>query len=134
GRWRFPLQLANVQRLFAFHNIVQQNIHERMLAVERCTALVLGDSNPLNRREVKLAEGVILRPKQTSPPIVRLSRINPTVHDPPAYEHLHSFRPLPSVKQQSVHAMGPFINGKSCQRHEDFSCSAWTARERSRYF
>ena len=35
-----------------------------MLAVERRTALVLGANNPLNRREIELAEGIVLCTKQ----------------------------------------------------------------------
>ena len=38
-----------------------------MLAVERNPALVLGSGNSLNRRKIELAEGVVLRAKQTSP-------------------------------------------------------------------
>ena len=40
-------QFARIERLFAFHDVGQQNIHEWMLAVERRTALVLGANNPL---------------------------------------------------------------------------------------
>ncbi len=72
-----------------FHDIGEQNIHERMLAVERCAALVLGVNNPLDRREIELAEGVVLRPKQTSAPSIGLSRIDPTIHDSPANECLY---------------------------------------------
>ena len=41
GRRRLSHQFANVQNLFAFHDVGQQNIHEWMLAVERRTALAL---------------------------------------------------------------------------------------------
>jgi hypothetical protein len=41
-----------------------------MLAVERRTALVLGANNPLNRREIELAEGIVLCTKQTSSPSI----------------------------------------------------------------
>jgi hypothetical protein len=88
-----------------------------MLAVERRTALVLGANNPLNRREIELAEGIVLCTKQTSSPSIGLSRIDPTIHNRPAYECLHPFRPFPGMKQQSVHVVRPFIDGKPCERH-----------------
>jgi hypothetical protein len=55
--------------------------------------------------------------KQTSSPSIGLSRIDPTIHDPPAYECLQSLRPFPGMKQQSIHVVRPFIDGKPCQRH-----------------
>jgi hypothetical protein len=111
-----------------------RNIHERTLAVERRTVPVLGDDNPLNRREIELAEGVVLGLKQTSPPSIGFSRIDSTIHDPPAHECLRSLRPFPSMKEQSVHVVRPFVDGKPGQRHEESSCSAWIIRARRRYF
>ena len=65
-----------------------------MLAVERRPALVLAVSNSPNRRDVEFAEGVVLRAKQTSPLSIGFSRIDPTIHDPVAYERLHPLKVL----------------------------------------
>jgi hypothetical protein len=46
---RFAHQFARIERLLTFRDFGQQNIHERMLAVERRTAPVLGNDNPLDR-------------------------------------------------------------------------------------
>src|SRR5580704_8548374 len=88
-----------------------------MLAVERNPALVLGSGNSLNRRKIELAEGVVLRAKQTSPFSIGLPRIDPTLHDPPAYECLHPLGPIPAMKQQSVHVVRRFIDLNFFQWH-----------------
>jgi hypothetical protein len=51
----YTYQFARVERLFAFRDVGQQNIHERVLTVERRTTPVLGHDNPLNRREIEFA-------------------------------------------------------------------------------
>ena len=71
----------------------------------------------LNRRQIELDEGVVLRAKQTSPFSIALPRIDPTLHDPPAYECLHPLGPIPAMKQQSVHAVRSFIDLNFCQWH-----------------
>jgi hypothetical protein len=68
GRGRFAHQFARIERLLTFRDVGQQNIHERMLAVERRSAPVLGDDNPLDRCKIELAERIVLYPKQTSSP------------------------------------------------------------------
>ena len=65
---RFAHQFARIERLLTFRDVGQQNIHERTLAVERRTAPVLGNDNPLDRCKIELAERIVLYPKQTSSP------------------------------------------------------------------
>ena len=77
-----------------------------MLAVESLTALVFGGNNPLNRCEVELAECVVLATEETSPTFKGASRIDPNLHDPPAYERLHPLGSVPSMKQQSCGQSG----------------------------
>src|SRR6185503_19915736 len=92
-----------------------------MLAVESRTALVFGGNNPLNRCEVKLAECVVLATEETSPTFKGASRIDPNLHDPPAYERLHPLGSVPSMKQQSVHVVRSIIYGNLCKWHWESS-------------
>jgi hypothetical protein len=75
-RRRFAHEFARIERLCAFRDVGQQNIHKRMLAVERRPALVLAVRNSPNRRDIEFAEGVVLRAKKTSPLSIGLSRID----------------------------------------------------------
>jgi hypothetical protein len=114
---RFAHQFAHIERLSAFRDVGQQNIHKRMLSVECRSTLVLGSGNSLNRRQIELAEGVVLRAKQTSPFSIGLPRIDPTIHDPPAYECLYPLGPIPAMKQKSIHVVRRFIDFNFCQWH-----------------
>ena len=98
-RRRFAHEFARIERLCAFRDVGQQNIHKRMLAIERRPALVLAVRNSPNRRDIEFAEGVVLRAKKTSPLSLGLSRIDPTIHDAAAYERLHPLRRIPRVEQ-----------------------------------
>ena len=53
-------EFARIERLCAFRDVGQQNIHKRMLAVERRPALVLAVRNSPNRRDIEFAEGVCI--------------------------------------------------------------------------
>jgi hypothetical protein len=114
-------QLARIEHFFAFCDVGQQNIDERMLAVKRRPALILGDYDPPERREIEFAKGIVLRAKQTSPFFTGFNRIDPPVHDPPAYECFDDLIPVAGMKQQPVHAVRAFIDGKFCERHWHFS-------------
>jgi hypothetical protein len=79
--------------------------------------LVLGSGNPLNRRQIEFAEGVVVRAKQTSPFSMGLPRIDPTIHHPSAYECLHPLGPIRDMKQKSIHVVRGFIDRNFCQWH-----------------
>jgi hypothetical protein len=92
-----------------------------MLTVIRRTALVLGDNNPLDRREIELGQSVVLCTEKASSPSMGLDRVDPTVHDPPADECLYPLRPVRGMKQQSVHIVRAIIDGQPYKWHYDFS-------------
>jgi hypothetical protein len=62
-------------------------------------------------------ECVILLAEKTFSPPVRLSRIDPIVHDPPAYERRDLRIPIPSVQQQSVTVVRTLVDGQLSERH-----------------
>src|SRR6266516_3338891 len=95
-----------------------------MLAVERRTTPIFRRDDSLDRRKVMLAERVVLGTEESSPTFIGLYRIDPTIHDPPAYERLHLLRPVPGMKHQSVHGVRSVIHGNLCKGHWDSSCSS----------
>jgi hypothetical protein len=104
--------LADVEHFAAFCNVRQQDIYEGMLPVESRTALIFERCDALDRRQVSIAESVILGSEQTFPALKGPPGINPIIHDAPAYKRCHLFRAVPAVKQQSIAAVGAIVYGK----------------------
>jgi hypothetical protein len=77
-----------------------------VLAVERRTTPILQRDNLFDRREVTLAERVILLAKKTLP-LAIASRLGPIGHDTPADETYHLLIPIPTVKHQSISVVRP---------------------------
>jgi hypothetical protein len=77
-----------------------------MLPVESKTALIFQRRDPLDRRQVSIAESVILGSEQTFPAFKGPSGIDPIIHNAPAYEGCHEFRAVPAVKQQPIAVVG----------------------------
>ena len=57
-------QSAKFEYLAAFYDIRQQYVHKRMLAIERRTALILRDHDPLDGGKIALGERVVCRRKR----------------------------------------------------------------------
>ena len=108
---------AHVEHRAALRDIRQQQIDERMLAVESRTSPVLECDDTLDCRQVALAERVVLLTKKTFPSPIGLSRIDPIIHDSPADERRHLLSPIPRVHQQSVAVVRAVIDGKSTKSH-----------------
>ncbi len=106
-------ELADVEHFAAICNVTQQNIYERVLPVESKTALIFGRCDALYRREVSIAESVILGSEQTFPAFEGPPGINPIIHYVPAYERCHLLSAVPAVKQQSIAAVGAVVYGET---------------------
>ena len=117
GRQRFAHQFACIERLFAFNDVGQQNIHKWVLAIERRTSLIFGRNESRDSCEVALTECVVLLAIKTSPPSVGLSGIDPVVHDPPADESRYWLISIPPVKQQSITIVRAFVNSNLRKFH-----------------
>jgi len=76
--WR---KIPEVEQFATVRDIRQQYVHERVLAVERRPALVFLLDNPVDHREVKLSEHIVLLAEQTSSLLFALCRIDPVIHD-----------------------------------------------------
>ncbi len=59
--------MADVERFAAFRNVGKQNVYEWVLPVARGTALIFERCNAFNRRQVPLAEIVILGSEEAFP-------------------------------------------------------------------
>jgi hypothetical protein len=118
GRWRLAHQFARIERLFAFHDVGQQNIHKRVLAVDRRAALIFGCDDSFDRYEVAFAEGVLLFAVKAFPPSVGLPGIDPVVHDTPADESRYLLVAIPAVKQQSITIVRAFVDSKFRKCHD----------------
>ena len=104
--------MADVEHFTAICNVRQQDIYEWMLPVESKTALIFGRCDALDRRQVSIAESVILGSEETFPAFQGPSGINPIIHYVPAYERCHLLRAVPAVKQQSIAAVGAIVYGE----------------------
>jgi hypothetical protein len=104
--------LADVEHFAAFCNVRKQDIYEWMLSVESDTALIFGRSDALDRRQVSIAESVILGSVETFPAFEGPSGINPIIHYAPAYKRCHLLRAVPTVKQQSIAIVGAIVYGE----------------------
>ena len=105
--------MANVEHFAAFRNVRKQDIYEWMLPVESWTALIFCRCDALDRRQVSIAESVILGSEQTFPAVKGPPGINPIIHDAPAYKRCHLLRAVPAVKQQSIAAVGAVVYGET---------------------
>src|ERR1700719_3635592 len=88
-----------------------------MLTIEGCTPIIFGSGDTRDCRQIVCTERVILLAKKALAPPVRLSRIDPIVHDPPAYECRNLGGLIPSVQQQSVAVVRALIDGQLSERH-----------------
>ncbi len=104
--------MADVKNFAAFRNVRKQDIYERVLPVERWTALVLQCRDTVDCRQVSIAESVILGSEQTFPAFKGPPGINPIIHYAPAYERCHLLRAVPAVKQQSIAAVRAIVYGE----------------------
>jgi len=104
--------LADVKHFAAFCNVRKQDIYEWMLPVESKTTLIFGRCDALDRRQVSIAESVILGSEQTFQAFEGPPGINPIIHDAPAYERSHLLRAVPAMKQQSIAAVGAIVHGE----------------------
>src|ERR1043166_7859191 len=95
-------ELTHVEHLAAFNDVRLQDINERMPRVERRAPLIFGGNDPLDRRQVTLAECIILIAKETLPRAIELLGIDPILHDTTADKGGHFFGSVPRAKQQSV--------------------------------
>ena len=116
-------QFARIKHLTTFRNVGQQNIHKRVLAIERRASLIFGSGNSLDRCEVALAERIVLPAIKAAAPSIGLSGIDPVVHDAPADERRYLPIAIPSVQQQSIAVVRAIVDGKSAELH-DRSCLA----------
>src|SRR5690348_10481143 len=116
-RPRLAHQFARIKRLSACRDVGQQNIHKRVLAIERRAALIFRCGNSLDRCEVALAECVVLLAIKAAPPSVGLSGIDPVVHDAPADERRYLAIAVPAVEQQSIAVMRAIVDGKFVEFH-----------------
>ena len=83
-----------------------------MLSVESKTALIFGRYDALDRRQVSIAESVILGSEETFSAFQGPSGINTIINYVPAYERCHLLRAVPAVKQQSIAAVGAIVYGE----------------------
>src|SRR3954452_8155926 len=91
-----------------------------MPAVERHTPPIFGGNDPLDYRQVALAERIVLIAKETLPPAIGLLGIDPTLHDMTADEGGHFFGAVPRVKQQSVVVVRSLVDRQPGERHVSF--------------
>jgi len=112
-------KFAEIERLPAFRNVREQHIHEGVLAVERRTTPILQRDNLFDRREVTLAERVVLLAKKTLP-LAIASRLGPIGHDAPTDETYHLLIPIPTVKHQSTSVVRAIIDGKLGELHNPY--------------
>jgi hypothetical protein len=118
GRPRFAHQFARIERLFAFHDVGQQNIDKRVLAIERRASLIFGGDESLDRCEVALAERVVLVAIKALPPSVGLSGIDPVVHDTPTDEPSYWLISVPPVKQQPISIVRAVVDTEFREFHD----------------
>jgi hypothetical protein len=109
---------VRIKRLPAFCDVGQQNIHKRVHAIERWASLIFGYNDSLDRREVVLAERVVLLAIKASSPSVRLFGIDPIVHDTPADEPSYLSIAIPAVQQQSITIVRAVVDSKLCKFHD----------------
>ena len=106
-----------------------------MLAVERRATPILQRDNLFDRREVTLAERVVLLAKKTLL-LAIASRLGPIGHDTPTDETYHLLIPIPTVKHQSISVVRAVIDGKLSELHNLYPCvgSRSFPFERGRFF
>ena len=118
-------KFAEIERLPAFRNVREQHIHEGVLAVECRTSLIFRCNDPLDCREVALAERVVLRAEEVFSPSTGLHGFDPNAHDLTTYERRHLLRPISPVKEQSIAVVIAVIDGQAGEWHGVFltACS-----------
>jgi hypothetical protein len=109
---------VRIKHLPAFCDVGQQNVHKRVHAIERWASLIFGCNDSLDRREVVLAERVVLLAIKASSPSVRLFGIDPVVHDTPADEASYLSIAIPAVQQQSITIVRAVVDSKLCKFHD----------------
>src|ERR1700722_18527359 len=88
-----------------------------MLTIEGRPSIIFGGGDARDCRQIVFTECVILLTKETFSPPVWLFRIDPIIHDPPAYER-HNFGSfVPSMQQQPVAIVRPLVDDQLSERH-----------------
>src|SRR5260370_8011799 len=85
---------------------------------------MLERENLFDRREVTLAERVVLLAKKTLPLAIP-SRLGPIGHDTPTDETYHLLIPIPTLKHQSISVVRSVIHGKLSELHNLYPCFSY---------